>query len=80
MAKPFIWKKNWIPFTKGCVVPSLVEIGPVILENILKDFVKVILLFRNYLLLEKGGANHLYKLLSYLPNDALCQVWLKLAQ
>ena len=28
----FIWK-NWIPFTQGFFVPSLVEIGSVVLEK-----------------------------------------------
>ena len=37
-------------------------------------------LFPNYLPLEKGGALHLKKLESPSPKDALCQVWLKLAQ
>ena len=32
-AEPFIWR-NLIPITKGCIVPSLVEIDPVILEKI----------------------------------------------
>ena len=44
-----------------------------------EDFYKF-LLFRNYLHLEKGGALHLNKLESPSPKDALCQVWLKLAQ
>ena len=44
------------------------------------DFVNVFSLFRNYLSLEKGGALHLNKLESPSPKDALCQVWLKLAQ
>ena len=43
-------------------------------------FVDVFSLFHNYLPLEKGGAPHLNKLESLLPQDALCQVWLKLAQ
>ena len=43
-------------------------------------FVKVFSQFRNYLPLEKGGSLHLSKLESPLPKDALCQVWLKLAQ
>ena len=30
-AEPIIWKKTWIPFTQGYFVPSLVEIGPVVL-------------------------------------------------
>ena len=37
-------------------------------------------LFPNYLPLEKGWALHLNKLKSPSPTDALCQVWLKLAQ
>ena len=44
------------------------------------NFINVFWLFRNYLHLEKGGALHLNKLESPLPKDALCQVWLKLAQ
>ena len=44
------------------------------------NFVNVFSLIRNYLPLEKGGALHLNKLESPLPKDALCQVWLKLAQ
>ena len=44
------------------------------------NFVNVFSLFRNYLPLEKGGAHHLNKLVSPSPKDALCQVWLKLAQ
>ena len=38
------------------------------------------LLFRKYLSLEKGGALHLNKLEFPSHEDALCQVWLKLAQ
>ena len=44
------------------------------------NFVNVFLLFHNYLPLEKGKVLHLNKLESPLPKDALCQVWLKLAQ
>ena len=43
-------------------------------------FVNVFSLFRNYLPLEKGGALHLNKFESPSPKDALCQVWLKMAQ
>ena len=57
-------------------MPSLVDIGPLILEKNFKDFVKVISLLRNYLPLEKDGVIHLNKLESYSPNDVLCQVWL----
>ena len=31
-AVPLIWK-IWIPITQGCFVPSLVEMGPVVLEK-----------------------------------------------
>ena len=44
------------------------------------NFVNVFMLFRNCLALEKGGALHLNKLESPSPKDAVCQVWLKLAQ
>ena len=44
------------------------------------NFVNVFSLFRNYLPLEKYRALHLNKLQSPLSKDALCQVWLKLAQ
>ena len=61
-------------------MPSLVEIGPVVLKKIFLNFVNVFSLFRNYLRLEKGGALHLNKLESPSPKDAFCQVWLQLAQ
>ena len=44
------------------------------------NFVNVFSQFHNYLPLEKGGALYLNKLESPSPKDALCQVWLKLAQ
>ena len=44
------------------------------------NFVNVFSLFRNYLPLGKGGALLLNKLESPSPKDALCKVWLKLAQ
>ena len=44
------------------------------------NFVNVFSLFRNHLPLEKGVALHLNKFESPLSKDALCQVWLKLAQ
>ena len=30
------YEQTWIPFTQGCFVPSLVEIGPVVLEKKMK--------------------------------------------
>ena len=69
-----------MPFTQECFVPTLVEIGPAILENKILKFVNVFSLFRYYLPLEKGVALHLNKFEFLLPKDDLCQVWLKLAQ
>ena len=61
-------------------MPSLVEIGPVVLEEKILNFIHVFLLFLNYLPLEKGVALRLKKLEFHSPKDALCQVWLKLVQ
>ena len=44
------------------------------------NFVNVFTLFPNYLPLKKDGAIHLNNLESPSRKDALCQVWLKLAQ
>ena len=69
------------PLTKGCFVPSLVEIDPVVLEKKFFKFHKCfsVILIWNYLPLEKGRSLYLNKLESPSPRDALCQVWLKLA-
>ena len=77
---PFTWT-NLNPFTQGLIMPSLVEIGPVVLEK--KIFWNLSMYFSlicNHLPLEKSGALHLNKLESPSPKDDLCQVWLKLAQ
>ena len=75
------FEQTWIPYTQGCFVPRLVEIGPVVLEKKIFKFRKCAFsLFHNYLPLEKGGALQWNKLKSPSPKDALCQVWLKLTQ
>ena len=62
-------------------MPSSVEIGPMVLEKkIFLNLVNVFQLICYYLPLEKGRALLLNKLESPSPKDALCQVWLKLAQ
>ena len=50
---------------------SLVEIGLVVLAKILLKFRQCILLFRNYLPLEKAETLHLSKSESPSPKDAL---------
>ena len=52
-------------------MPNLVEIVPVVLEKIFLISSIVFSLFRNYLLLEKGGGLHLYKLEIPSPKDTL---------
>ena len=74
------FEQTLIPFTQGCFVPGLVEIGPVVLKKKISKYFHVILLFHFYLPFKKGVALHLNKLESPPPKDALCQVWLKLAQ
>ena len=44
-------EQTWVPFTQRCIMPSLVEIGPVVLENVFKGNFNI---FRNYLPLEIG--------------------------
>ena len=61
-----------ILFTPGCFLPSLVEIGPLVLEKVILNFINVFSLFCNYLPLEKGRALHLNKLESPSPRDTLC--------
>ena len=54
-------------------MPRWVEIGPVVLS----------MYFRYFVIIspwKRMGALHLNKLESPSPKDALCQVWLKLAQ
>ena len=50
------------------------------LEKKILIFFNVFSLFRNYLPLKVGLILHLKTLESPSPKDALCQVWLKLAQ
>ena len=61
-------------------MPSLVKIGPVVLEKNILKVVNLFLLIPNYLPLGKGVALHLHKLESPSPRDILYQVWLQLAQ
>ena len=71
---------NLNPFTKGCMVPNLVDIGPVVLIEDFKISSIFFSIFRNYLPLKWGGALHLNKLESSSLKDALWQIWLKLVQ
>ena len=60
-------------------MPSLVEIGPVVLEK--KIFSILSMYFSYYVItLKRGVALHLNKRESTSRKDTLCQVWLKLAK
>ena len=48
------FEQTWIPFIQVCIVPSLVEISPAVLEKIF-NFINVFSLFCNNLSLEKRG-------------------------
>mgnify|MGYP003690728853 CR=1 FL=1 len=74
------FERTWIPFTEGCIVPSLFEIGTVVLEEkfFLFNLVNVLLLLNYYLPLGLGPSfNQTWNLIT---RNALCQVYLKLAK
>jgi hypothetical protein len=74
------FEQNLIPSFQGWFVPSLVKIGPVILEKtILKWPLPIFIYFFYYLPYEKDLALYLYKLEFPSPKDNLYQVWLNLA-
>ena len=73
------FERTWNPFTKGCYVPTLVEIGPAVLEKIF-EFCQCIFAILILSPLGKGMVIYLNKLESPLLKDALCQVWLRLAK
>ena len=57
----------WVPFTQGCFMPGLVEIDPMVLDKKIFRFRQWILLFRNYLPLEKGVALYITNFNSLHP-------------
>ena len=48
------FEQTWIPYAQGCIVPSLVEIGPVVPEKKIFKISQCISLFRYHLLLGIG--------------------------
>ena len=78
-AGPFIWTKLNPLHPEDDLCNVWLKLAPWFLRRFLK-FVNVFSLFRNCLPLKKDGALHLNKLEFPSPKDALCQVWLKLAQ
>ena len=76
-AGPFIWT-NESPSPKDALYQVWMKWAQWFWTRRFFNFVNV-LLFLNYLPLEKDRAHHLNKLESPSPKDVLCQVWLKLA-
>ena len=70
------FEQTLISFTQGCFVPSLVEIGPLVL-----DFQNSFMYFRYFVIFSpwKRAWPFIWTN-SPSPKDALCQVWLKLTQ
>ena len=73
-------KKTWIPFIQGCFEPNWMKLAQWFWRRRFLNIFNLILLFLYYLPLEKGAALHLNKLESPPPKNALCPVWLILAQ
>ena len=66
------FEQTWIPFTQGCIVPSLVEIGQVVLEKkIFKNFVNV---FYYFIIISpwKRGRPFICRNLNFLHSKMLC--------
>jgi hypothetical protein len=63
-----------IPFTQGLFVPSLVKIGPMVLEKKILNATTPFLHFCDYLPLEEDLALYLNNLEFPLPKDNLYQV------
>ena len=84
MALSHLWSlfvKHWVPFTKWCFVPSLVEIGTVILkEKILKISSMYFCFFIIISLWKRGWPFFLNKFKFASPKDALCLVYIKLSK
>ena len=68
------FQQIWFLTTQGCFLPSLVEIGPVVLEK----FINVFSLFHYYLPSEKGVVPYLNKSESFINEFLLFHFYLPL--
>ena len=83
----FSWKRSWpfilnkieSPLPKDTFCRASLKLAQWFWRRIFLSFVKICLIFRNYLPLEKSVALHLNEIESPSPKDVLCQVWLILA-
>ena len=74
------FEQTWVLIIQKCFVPSLVEISLVVLEKMIFKFRQCNFTISELSSLGKGRGTSFKKLESPPPKDALCQVWLKLAQ
>ena len=72
--------KTCIPFTQPTLCQIWLKLAQWFWRRIFFNLVNIFSLFHNYLPLEKVGTLHLNELESPSTKDALCHVWLKLAQ
>ena len=72
----FIWT-NLNSFIQECIVPSLDEISPVVLEEKIFEFVNVFLLFLYYLHLKNGGFPSFEQTWVLITQGCIVQIWLK---
>ena len=79
-ARPFIWTILNSPYTKDDLCLVWLKFTPVVLEKNIFKFRKWIFVTSLLSALGKGWGLHLNKLEYPYSKDALCQVWLKLAQ
>ena len=75
-----LFEETCIPFTQGCFVSSLVEIGLVVLEKKIFKVHQCNFVISLYSPLGKERTFYLNKLESPSPRHAMCQVLLKLSQ
>ena len=73
-------EETWIPSTQGCFVPSLVEIGPVVLEKKIFKFRQFIFTISWLSPLRKGRGFSFKQNLIPFSQGCICSVWLKFAQ
>ena len=75
------FEQIWIPFIQGCFVPSLVEIGPVVLEK--RIFLFWLMYFRYFVIIcpwKRAGPFIWINLNPLYPRMLFAKFWLKLAQ
>ena len=75
----FYLNKIYSPFHTNALCQVWLKLVPWFWRRIFFNYVNIFLLFPNYLSLEMGIAIHLNRCKSLSLNDALCQIYLKLA-